>query len=374
MAAPVLSPVEDAFRRLFKLYRRKQPLAELSGVLDFNRLEVNGSIAKVHPAKLNQSSVSDQDTQRAGLQPISKWKAYGLEGYPGFVFISNPFLPGCQHHWVKQCLKLYPQKPNICNLDMHMTSEETSDLWGKSREQLRHKGSRKRESRSLLEKLRWVTLGYHYNWDTKRYASDHRSPFPTDLAALSEHVAAACGFSNFKAEAGILNYYHFDSSLGIHVDESELDLSQPLLSFSFGHSSIFLLGGLKREETPLPMFMHSGDIMVMSGISRLLHHAVPRIVPCPEGTALPYCLTLSLSEDFPTGSSIIDPCSEVDWETCAAYLHDSRINMTVRQVLGAGQTFPTQPNQETCTWKGCEGSPQQDSEGTGKRLKVTDSS
>lgn len=31
----------------------------------------------------------------------------------------------------------------------------------------RMKGSSKREPRSLLEKLRWVTLGYHYNWDTK---------------------------------------------------------------------------------------------------------------------------------------------------------------------------------------------------------------
>nr|XP_033808662.1 nucleic acid dioxygenase ALKBH1 [Geotrypetes seraphini]XP_033808663.1 nucleic acid dioxygenase ALKBH1 [Geotrypetes seraphini] len=365
------APVEDAFRRLFKLYKRKQPLVELSGVLDFSRLEVNGSGAKVHPAKLSHSSVSDQDIQSAGLQPISKWKAYGLENYPGFIFISNPFLPGCQHHWVKQCLKLYPQKPNVCNLDMHMASEETSDLWGKSQEQLRHKGSRKKESRSLLEKLRWVTLGYHYNWNTKSYSSDHHSLFPTDLAVLSQHVAAACGFSHFKAEAGILNYYYFDSSLGIHVDESELDFSQPLLSFSFGHSAIFLLGGLKREETPLPMFIHSGDIMVMSGISRLVHHAVPRILPCPDGSALPYCLTLSLSEGFPIGSSIIDLCSKEDWDVCASYLCESRINMTIRQVLGAGQTFSTQPKQETYPCKDCEGSQQQDSEDT---KKLTDSS
>lgn len=55
----------------------------------------------------------------------------------GFIFIPNPFLPGYQWHWVKQCLKLYSQKPNVCNLDKHMTKEETRDLWEQSKEFLR---------------------------------------------------------------------------------------------------------------------------------------------------------------------------------------------------------------------------------------------
>lgn len=61
--------------------------------------------------------------------PLSLWS--------GFIFIRNPFLPGCQRHWVKQCLKLYTQKPNVCNLDLHMAPEKTIDLWGQSKEQLR---------------------------------------------------------------------------------------------------------------------------------------------------------------------------------------------------------------------------------------------
>lgn len=65
----------------------------------------------------------------------------------------------------------------------------------------------------------------------QKYSANHHTPFPSDLAFLSEQVAAACGFRGFQAQAGILNYYHFDSSLGIHVDESELDHSRPLLSF-----------------------------------------------------------------------------------------------------------------------------------------------
>ncbi|XP_075281863.1 nucleic acid dioxygenase ALKBH1 isoform X2 [Opisthocomus hoazin] len=329
-------------------------------------------LVQVFKSQLSISSVSDQDAYRAGLRPVSQWKAYGLNGYPGFIFIPNPFLPGCQRHWVKQCLKLYTQKPNVCNLDLHMSPEKTVDLWGQSKEQLRRKGSSKWEPRSLLEKLRWVTLGYHYNWDTKpciyqvslllgrlnknlvipfqssqnhswerekKYSANHHTPFPSDLAFLSEQVAAACGFRGFQAQAGILNYYHFDSSLGIHVDESELDHSRPLLSFSFGQSSIFLLGGLKREEAPTAMFMHSGDIMVMSGFSRLLYHAVPRVLPNPEGTALPLCLDQGLPSDLPVGS-VVEHSSDEDWHVCAKYLQSSRINMTIRQVLAEGQKFP----------------------------------
>lgn len=63
------------------------------------------------------------------------------------------------------------------------------------------------------------------------YSADRHTPFPPHLHLLSHHIAAACGFPKFNAEAGILNYYHSDSSLGIHVDESELDHSHPLLSF-----------------------------------------------------------------------------------------------------------------------------------------------
>uniref|UniRef100_A0A663MA39 Nucleic acid dioxygenase ALKBH1 n=1 Tax=Athene cunicularia TaxID=194338 RepID=A0A663MA39_ATHCN len=313
----------DAFRRLFRFYRQRDAL-DLRGVVDFSVPGSQVTLGSSCPRKCLMI-LSPHPL------PFSLWS--------GFIFIPNPFLPGCQRHWVKQCLKLYPQKPNVCNLDLHMAPEKTIDLWGQSTEQLRRKGSSKREPKSLLEKLRWVTLGYHYNWDTKKYSANHHTPFPSDLAFLSEQVAAACGFRGFQAQAGILNYYHFDSSLGIHVDESELDHSRPLLSFSFGQSSIFLLGGLKREEAPTAMFMHSGDIMVMSGFSRLLYHAVPRVLPNPEGTALPSCLDQALPSDLPVGS-VIERSSDEDWQVCAKYLQSSRINMTIRQVLAEGQKFP----------------------------------
>uniref|UniRef100_A0A8D0GUF6 Nucleic acid dioxygenase ALKBH1 n=1 Tax=Sphenodon punctatus TaxID=8508 RepID=A0A8D0GUF6_SPHPU len=288
---------EDAFRKLFRFYRRREG-ADLTGVIDFSTPVVTSQLS---------DQVSDQDAYRAGLQPVKQWGAYGLKGYPGEVHLCR---------WS-------PSKINGA------VSTQVS------------KGSRKQEPKTLLEKLRWVTLGYHYNWDSKKYSADHHTPFPGDLAFLSGQVASACGFQSFQAEAGILNYYHFDSSLGIHVDESELDHSQPLISFSFGQSSIFLLGGLKQDEAPTAMFIHSGDIMVMSGFSRLLYHAIPRVLPNPEGRALPSCLEQTFPTDLPDGS-VVDPCSEEDWQACTKYLHTSRINMTIRQVLAVGQSFPAE--------------------------------
>ncbi|XP_058511575.1 nucleic acid dioxygenase ALKBH1 isoform X2 [Ochotona princeps] len=339
VATLATEPGEDAFRKLFRFYRQIRPgTTDLGGVIDFSATHASRGSApgahKVIPSQLSVSSVSEHDARKAGLQPVSKWRAYGLEGYPGY-----------QWHWVKQCLKLYSQKPNVCNLDKHMTEEEIQDVWEQSKASLRCKEVNKRRPRSLLEKLRWVTLGYHYNWDSKKYSADHYTPFPSDLAFLSEQVAAACGFQGFRAEAGILNYYRLDSTLGIHVDRSELDHSKPLLSFSFGQSAIFLLGGRQREEMPTAMFMHSGDIMVMSGFSRLLNHAVPRVLPHPAGEGLPRCLETPLPTDLP-GDSVVQPCSLEDWQVCSSYLKTARVNMTVRQVLATDQDFPLEPTEE----------------------------
>lgn len=95
------------------------------------------------------------------------------------------------------------------------------------------------------------------------------------------------------------------------------------------------------------MYMHSGDVIVMSGQSRLLFHAVPRIVPAPqrqsalevEGCDLP----------MSKNSTVVEPVSEEDWSTCSRYIQSSRVNVTVRQVLGPGQSFPETPSSNART-------------------------
>ncbi|KAF7655069.1 hypothetical protein LDENG_00061090 [Lucifuga dentata] len=347
MAASMVENGEDAFRKLFKFYKQRKPPPDFSNVIDFNKSPLGG---KVVPCDLDPAAVCDVDAATVGLQPVREWRAFSLQAHSGFIFISNPFLLGFQLSWIRQCLKTYTQKPNVCNLDMHMSPSDTQDIWAQSAHTLRLPQSGRREAKTLLERLRWVTLGFHYNWDTKTYSADHFTPFPADLHSLSRHIAAACGFPGFNAEAGILNYYRPDSSLGIHVDESELDHSRPLISLSFGQSAIFLLGGPRREDPPTAMYMHSGDVMVMSGASRLLYHAVPRIVPAPQGDPchptldLQSCSKASDCGPDQRGRALLEPVSEEDWAVCSRYTQSCRVNVTVRQVLGPDQSFPQTPD------------------------------
>lgn len=102
-----------------------------------------------------------------------------------------------------------------------------------------------------------------------------------------------------------------------------------LTTFSFGQSAIFLIGGLTEDEAAVPIFLHSGDIVIMSKESRLCYHAVPRI---------------TTSRTQPWNDIITDTCNS-SFEECkhntffkpfSNYIKESRININVRQVLKTG--------------------------------------
>ena len=166
----------------------------------------------------------------------------------------------------------------------------------------------------VVDKLRWTTLGYHHDWDTKIYSEEKRGDFPPDLAALSASIVSALrGDIQYNAEAAIVNYYPVHSSLsgesrlvGVtesecaamsdpgHTDHSELNLAAPLVSISLGLPAIFLIGGPSLHTVPTPLLLRwserimrmthdtctsrSGDVLVMESQARLCYHAVPRIL------------------------------------------------------------------------------------------------
>lgn len=63
-----------------------------------------------------------------------------------------------------------------------------------------------------------------------------------------------------------------------HLDDAELDQISPIFSFSFGLSSIFLIGGPTKAERPVAIRLDSGDLLVMSGESRKAYHGIPRVI------------------------------------------------------------------------------------------------
>ncbi|KAH3856758.1 hypothetical protein DPMN_099352, partial [Dreissena polymorpha] len=208
-----------------------------------------------------------------GLKPVAEWRAYQIQNCEGFIVISNAFKRKYQRYWVARCLLDFPMKPNKTNVDAH--TDRPSQIWNSCIDN--NRPDLKKDS--LLMRLRWATLGYQYEWNTKEYFSDRVQEFPTDLSHLCGYIAETLGYSSYSSEAGIVNFYRMDSSLMGHTDVSELDHAAPIISFSFGQSCIFLIGGPTKATTPTAVFLHSGDIVLMTKQARLSYHAVPRILP-----------------------------------------------------------------------------------------------
>jgi len=257
---------------------------------------------------------------------------YGIRGVDGFYYVSGAMTNAEQLHFAKQSFMAYPKHPNTTNLHAHYILP-TEGLFPSYRDNtpvliprtnasapVSASGSADLESK-FIRKLRWITLGYQYNWTTKEYNFDKvdaASIFPLDLSLWSRRAVELLGFgADYRPEAGIVNFYQLDDTLTGHVDRSERNMHAPLLSMSIGLSAIFLLGGLNRDHTPVHAIkVRSGDVSVLSGPSRLSFHGVPKVLP--ECTANLDCL---------------DHVTDDDTAACLKLLESCRININIRQVL-----------------------------------------
>lgn len=103
---------------------------------------------------------------------------------------------------------------------------------------------------TFINQLRWVHMGYHFDYNTVDYKAKQYFGFPDDLAKLTETIAKVFNFPDYFAETGIVNYYPEGSSMGGHTDHYEEELRQPLISYSFGQSAVYLIGGDTRDIKP----------------------------------------------------------------------------------------------------------------------------
>eukprot|EP00842_Homolaphlyctis_polyrhiza_P002463 jgi/Hompol1/3217/HPOL_001535-RA len=180
-----------------------------------------------------------------------------------------------------------------------------------------------------MQRLRWATLGYQYNWTDKQYFFDRNPGMPDLVAELTRDVVAflepVTGYScdqSWRPEAGIINFYHPGDMLTAHQDRSELDMNAPLVSFSIGLDGVLLFGTETTNDRPIAIKLESGDVLVMTGQARRAFHGVPLVI---DDTAPEYILKDdSLDREmYPD-----DP-----WTDYASFLKHTRINLNVRQVL-----------------------------------------
>lgn len=124
-------------------------------------------------------------------------------------------------------------------------------------------------------------FGWVSDVDGYRYQAFHPETraswpdFPARLLALwtdlSGHPA--------PPQAGLVNWYAPSARMGLHQDRDEQDFTAPVLSVSLGDTAVFRYGGTERRAPTRSIRLASGDILLLSGDSRLAFHGVDRILP-----------------------------------------------------------------------------------------------
>jgi DNA oxidative demethylase len=127
--------------------------------------------------------------------------------------------------------------------------------------------------------LGWMSdkRGYRYE-PTHPATGKPWPPIPPAVLAVANQAARDTGYA-FEPDACLVNIYAADGKLSLHRDYDEADYAWPIVSLSFGNDADFQLAGLKRTGPSQTFTLHSGDVFVLAGESRLRYHGVKRIRP-----------------------------------------------------------------------------------------------
>lgn len=285
---------KTALREAERKYKSKSNL-DLSEVIDFSHENIPGVKEELY----FKCAAYGQELDCCG---------YSVEGKEGFLYFPSALPEDLQKKFVEAILKEYIVSENESNLHPFYEISKHG-LYNSGNQEILSKRENKPSSlgKHLLRKLRWVTIGYKYDWTTKEYNFEKpHLPISPELSAFCKSFACGLGYSDYKAEAGIVNFYQPEDTLTCHVDRSEKNMEPPLISLSFGLDCIFLLGGETRDDKVHAIRVKSGDISVLAGKSRSFFHGIPRI----------------LSET-----------NTVEFPDSHEFMQSTRINLNIRQVF-----------------------------------------
>ncbi|MEM6386016.1 MAG: alpha-ketoglutarate-dependent dioxygenase AlkB [Pseudomonadota bacterium] len=96
---------------------------------------------------------------------------------------------------------------------------------------------------------------------------------PSSLLSIWDAVAGVAQ----PPDSCLVNFYQEGARMGLHRDQDEANTDWPVVSISLGDDAQFRVGGLNRREPTKSIWLASGDVVVLTGASRLAYHGIDRI-------------------------------------------------------------------------------------------------
>jgi len=121
----------------------------------------------------------------------------------------------------------------------------------------------------------WITDRRGYRYEPRHPEGMAWPPVPASVLAVWEAVAGA----GRAPDCCLVNYYDSAAKMGMHQDRDEGNFDYPVVSISLGDDALFRIGNLTRGGKTESLWLRSGDVAVMGGPARLVHHGIDRIRP-----------------------------------------------------------------------------------------------
>ena len=119
----------------------------------------------------------------------------------------------------------------------------------------------------------WITDRRGYRYEPVQPSGTAWPPIP---ASVLDVWRAVTGLSR-EPDCCLVNLYRDAARMGLHQDRDEADFTWPVLSISLGDEALFRIGGVDRGGSTESVWLRSGDVLVMGGAARLVHHGIDRI-------------------------------------------------------------------------------------------------
>lgn len=131
----------------------------------------------------------------------------------------------------------------------------------------------------------WGRVGWWGQQGKYLYITQHpesRKPWPSIpviiMAAIRKALRDVGLDDGMDIHTVLMNYYPPEiGKLGRHQDVTEQDLISPIVTISLGDSCIFNIGTTEYTDKGIDFEVHSGDVVIMSGPSRLAYHGVKKL-------------------------------------------------------------------------------------------------